>query len=117
MTLVNPLFKPGKSRKKSGFSRQVKDQILAEFHHKCVLCGAWVPGTPDNFHHIHARGMGGDPTRITDSWWNCALLCLDCHGKVEGSQKLKLVLRAWSDRRREKGRPDGIVPSRREIRG
>lgn len=113
MTLVNPLFKPGKSRKKSGFSRQVKDQILAEFHHECVLCGAWVPGTPDNFHHIHARGMGGDPTRITDSWWNCALLCLDCHGKVEGSQKLKLMLRAWSDRRREQGRQDGIVPSRR----
>lgn len=110
--------KPAKTKRKrkSGFSRAVKDAILAEFHHKCILCGVWVPGEPENFHHIYPRRMGGDPTRITDSWWNCALLCLGCHTKVEGSQKLKEMLRAWSDRRREKGKPDRIVPARRLFR-
>lgn len=62
---------------------ETKAKLIVENGLKCMLCGAEVPYSRIQWHHIKPKAVSkylGEP--IDDSYENGALLCLDCHAFV-----------------------------------
>lgn len=68
----------------TGFSRRVRNLIMARANAACERCG--IPVNVFQLHHRRPRGMGGSKADDTNTAANCVLLCPACHREVESDR-------------------------------
>ena len=71
----------------SGFSKAVRDTILARAKDGCELC---FFSHPQQLHHRRPRGAGGSKAADTNTPANALAICAACHLMVESHRELAL---------------------------
>ena len=75
----------------TGFSKQVRDTILARANGGCELCHFHHP---EQIHHRRPRGAGGSKAADTNQAANGLALCAECHRMVE-SDRVAALANGW----------------------
>ena len=75
----------------TGFSKAVRDTILARAKGGCEVC---FFAQPDQIHHRRPRGAGGSKASDTNTAANALALCTECHTWIE-SNRVKALEVGW----------------------
>lgn len=72
----------------TGFSRRVRDQIMARANGACERCG--ITAQAYQLHHRRPRGMGGSSADDTNQASNGLCVCVTCHSEIEANREESL---------------------------
>jgi 5-methylcytosine-specific restriction enzyme A len=75
------------SRRNTGPTAKVRQQIHARSRMRCERCGRSVIFGGGEIHHRQPRGMGGSRRPETNDPANLVMLCDDCHRWVESNRR------------------------------